>query len=154
MARSRCLRRTVMDPADQVSRTTPAGRIVGRMIVEYIRYTIPEDGPRCVRRRLRTCGRVPWPPRRIVSKYELSACDEDPSQYVLRIEWDSSEGHLGGFRRSEHFRAFLPHIQPYIKAIAEMRHYTPTRVAGAGGAHLGRLTSRLPARVAADPEPE
>ena len=69
--------------------------------------------------------------------YELSSCDEDPSQYVLRIEWDSRKGHLEGFRRSEHFRAFLPHIQPYIKAIAEMRHYTPRRVAGAGGGHGG-----------------
>ena len=124
------------DPGDQVSRTTPDGRIVGRMIVEYIRYTIPEEGRGAfVDAYERAAKALAASPHCL--QYELSACDEDPSQYVLRIEWDSSEGHLGGFRRSEHFRAFLPHIQPYIKAIAEMRHYTPTRVTGAGGAHLG-----------------
>ncbi len=126
----------VMDPADQVSRTTPAGRIVGRMIVEYIRYSIPEDGRDAFvdayERAARALAASPH-----CLAYELSSCDEDPSQYVLRIEWDSSKGHLEGFRRSEHFRAFLPHIQPYVKAIAEMRHYTPTRVAGAGGGHAG-----------------
>ena len=106
------------------------------MIVEYIRYTIPEEGRDAfVDAYERAATALAASPHCL--KYELSACDEDPSQYVLRIEWDSSEGHLGGFRRSEHFRAFLPHIQPYIKAIAEMRHYTPTRVTGAGGAHLG-----------------
>ena len=104
------------------------------MIVEYIRYTIPEEGRDAfVDAYERAAKALAASPHCLT--YELSACDEDPSQYVLRIEWDSSEGHLGGFRRSEHFRAFLPHIQPYIKAIAEMRHYTPTRVAGVGGGH-------------------
>jgi len=106
------------------------------MIVEYIRYTIPE-GERAafVDAYERAAHALAATPHCLT--YELSACDEDPSQYVLRIEWDSSKGHLEGFRRSEHFRNFLPHIQPYIKAIAEMRHYTPTRVAGTGGAQIG-----------------
>ena len=102
------------------------------MIVEYIRYTIAEDARvafvDAYERAARALAASPH-----CLAYELSACDEDPSQYVLRIEWYSSKDHLEGFRRSEHFRDFLPHIQPYIKAIAEMRHYTPTRVAGAGG---------------------
>ena len=32
--------------------------------------------------------------------YELSQCKEDPAHYVLRLEWDSEEGHLNGFRTS------------------------------------------------------
>jgi hypothetical protein len=48
---------------------------------------------------------------------------------VLRIEWDSADGHMQGFRRSPQFREFLPHIQPYIKQILEMRHYSLTPVA-------------------------
>ena len=102
------------------------------MTVEYIRYTIPpEQCDAFVDAYDRAASALVASPHCLA--YELSSCDEDPSQYVLRIEWDSSEGHLQGFRRSEHFRAFLPHIQPWIKAIAEMRQYTPTRVTGAGG---------------------
>ena len=29
--------------------------------------------------------------------YELSRCSDDPTQHVVRIEWDSEEGHLSGF---------------------------------------------------------
>ncbi len=35
--------------------------------------------------------------------YELSRCKEEPTQYILRIEWDPLEAHLSGFRRSQHF---------------------------------------------------
>jgi len=104
------------------------------MIVEYIRYTIPEDSRAAFVDAYERAARALVASPNCLN-YELSVCDEDPSQYVLRIEWDSSQGHLEGFRRSPHFREFLPHIQPYIKAIAEMRHYTPTRVVGAGGGH-------------------
>jgi quinol monooxygenase YgiN len=55
--------------------------------------------------------------------YEFSHCTEDPNHYVLRIEWDSEEGHLKGFRTSPEFRSFFSSVQPYIKDIEEMRHY-------------------------------
>ena len=45
--------------------------------------------------------------------YELSRCTDDPTQYVLRIGWDSAEGHMQGFRRSPEFRRFLAAIRPY-----------------------------------------
>ena len=98
------------------------------MIVEYIRYSIPEDQRDGFVDAYENAASALVASTHCLS-YELSSCDEDPSQYVLRIEWDSSEGHLQGFRRSEHFRAFLPHIQPYIKQILEMRHYSLTPVA-------------------------
>ena len=62
-------------------------------------------------------------------RYELSHCTEDPNYYMLRIEWDSEEGHLNGFRNSPEFRTFFVLVQPYVKDIEEMRHYT---VIGAG----------------------
>jgi hemoglobin len=55
--------------------------------------------------------------------YELSHCEEDAEQYVLRIEWDSAEGHMKGFRSSAEFKAFYAVVQPYVKDIEEMRHY-------------------------------
>ena len=63
--------------------------------------------------------------------YELSRCKEEPDQYILRIEWDSLEGHLSGFRRSKHFQPFLEAIKPYIGSIEEMLHYELTSVVSA-----------------------
>ena len=66
--------------------------------------------------------------------YELARCAEDPSQYVLRIEWDSAEGHLQGFRRSPEFGRFFAAVRPFVGDIQEMRHYEVTAVAGRGAA--------------------
>src|SRR5262249_11435364 len=55
--------------------------------------------------------------------YELSHCTENPEHYVLRIEWDSEEGHLKGFRSSPEFKTFFALVQPFVKDIEEMRHY-------------------------------
>ena len=60
--------------------------------------------------------------------YELSRCVEEQNRYTLRIEWDSVDGHLAGFRRSPEFAPFLAAIKPYIGQIEEMQHYTPTSV--------------------------
>jgi quinol monooxygenase YgiN len=60
--------------------------------------------------------------------YELTRCVEEQDRYILRIEWDSVEGHLMGFRRSAEFPAFLESIKPYIGQIEEMQHYMLTRV--------------------------
>lgn len=53
---------------------------------------------------------------------------------MLRICWTSSEGHLGGFRRSPEFRTFFAAIRPYLADVEEMRHYALTSVVLAGGA--------------------
>jgi len=63
--------------------------------------------------------------------WELARCTEEPTSYVLRIEWDSEEGHLRGFRASPEFRAFFAAIRPYVGDIAEMRHYAVTAVRSA-----------------------
>ena len=60
--------------------------------------------------------------------YALSRCSEEPACFILRIHWDSEEGHMKGFRASAQFRAFFREIQPYVKDIEEMRHYVPTAV--------------------------
>jgi quinol monooxygenase YgiN len=49
----------------------------------------------------------------------------------LRIEWDSIDGHMQGFRKSEGFRSFFAAIKPYLDRIEEMRHYKLTAVKSA-----------------------
>jgi hypothetical protein len=55
-----------------------------------------------------------------------SRCTEDPTQHVVRIEWDSEEGHMSGFRQGAEFRRFFEAVGPFVHDIDEMRHYQVT----------------------------
>jgi hypothetical protein len=44
----------------------------------------------------------------------------------VRIEWDSTQGHLEGVRKSANFKSFLNAIGPFYGAIEEMTHYQVT----------------------------
>ncbi len=61
--------------------------------------------------------------------YALKHCEEDPTQFILHIDWVSTEAHLNGFRKGSHFPPFLSAIRPFIGEIEEMQHYAPTSVA-------------------------
>ena len=97
------------------------------MIVEYIRYAIPADRRAGFERAYAEAAPALDASSHCLA-YDLACCAEDPTQYVLRIEWDSAEGHLQGFRRSPEFSTFLAAVRPYVGDIAEMRHYAPTGV--------------------------
>jgi heme-degrading monooxygenase HmoA len=76
------------------------------MAVEYLRYRVPAEGQRDFldgwRRALAFVGRSPH-----CLGYELSQSVEDPQAYVVRIDWDSVEGHEQGFKKSpDHVQAF------------------------------------------------
>jgi len=60
--------------------------------------------------------------------YELTHCIEKPEHYILRIEWDSLEGHMKGFRSSPEFQTFYKEVQPFFNNIEEMQHYELTRI--------------------------
>lgn len=100
------------------------------MVVEYIRYTIQEDQREAFVQGYEQ-ARSSLDESANCQGYELSQCVEDQSSYILRIEWDSVEGHLQGFRRSPGFRSFFAAIQPFVNNITEMRHYTLTSVVSA-----------------------
>lgn len=100
------------------------------MIVEYIRYTLEPDACAAFERDYARAALVLDASKHCLA-YELSRCVDEPHRYLLRIEWDSAEGHLQGFRGSPEFREFLAAIRGYIGAIEEMRHYAPTAVVGA-----------------------
>lgn len=92
------------------------------MIVEYLRYTIPADKQTDFIRNY-SAAREPLLRSPYALAFEMCQCSEDPSQFILRIEWTSADDHLKKFRGSAEFREFFGHIQPYLGMIDEMRHY-------------------------------
>jgi quinol monooxygenase YgiN len=99
------------------------------MIVEYVRYRVPperaqalEDAYQAAAESLRASPHC--------LAFELSRSLEEPGRYVLRIEWDSVEGHLEGFRKSPEFTAFLRHVRPFIPDLEEMKHYERVEAVG------------------------
>jgi quinol monooxygenase YgiN len=95
------------------------------MVVEYIRYTIDDDRTEAFEDAYRRAGDS-LEASKHCERYEVSRCSEDPTQHVVRIEWDSEEGHLSGFRQSSEFRTFFEAVGPFVHDIEEMRHYQVT----------------------------
>jgi quinol monooxygenase YgiN len=97
------------------------------MIIEYIRYTIAEaDRPAFESAYAQAQAALARSAHCL--GYELARCIEDAGAYILRIEWDSVDGHLKGFRSSAEFREFFSCVRPFVGDIAEMRHYEATAV--------------------------
>lgn len=92
------------------------------MVVEYTRYKIDEKRQTLFERVYEKAGEILRSSSHCL-RYELSHCTENPENYILRIEWDSKDGHLKGFRTSPEFKTFFALVQPYVKDIEEMRHY-------------------------------
>jgi quinol monooxygenase YgiN len=95
------------------------------VIVEYIRYRIDparaKDFLGAYEAAARNLKESPH-----CLGYELTQCTEARESYLLRILWDSEEGHLRGFRASPQFGPFLAAVKPFVGEIEEMRHYELT----------------------------
>ena len=100
------------------------------MIVEYIRYTITPDRAAAFEAAY-TTAREALDASTHCLGYDLTRCVEESGSYILRIEWDSHEGHMTGFRQSPEFRRFFQHIRPFVGDIAEMHHYETVFASGA-----------------------
>ena len=55
--------------------------------------------------------------------FRLQRGIEQPSTYLLLVEWDSVEDHMQGFRESELFVRWRELIGPYFAAPPEVEHY-------------------------------
>ena len=93
------------------------------MVVEYIRYTVSgkerrEELVQAYRQAADALNKAPE-----CLAYELSLCEEDETSAILRIEWQSIEAHLQGFRKSAVFQEFFRAIGGFVKEITEMKHY-------------------------------
>jgi hypothetical protein len=98
------------------------------MVVEYIRYLVADQarGEELLRAYATAAKQLDAAPECLA--YELTQCEEEPRCWSLRIEWLSTEAHLQGFRKGQHFPAFLAAIREFMPDIAEMRHYRLTDV--------------------------
>jgi quinol monooxygenase YgiN len=97
------------------------------MIVEYIRYKVEQEQREGFVQSYANASKQLDESEHCLG-YELTECEEEPGQFMLRIEWTSTEEHLNGFRKSNIFPAFFAHIKPYFSNIQEMRHYKLTDV--------------------------
>jgi len=95
------------------------------MIVEYIRYNIDDGRAEAFEQAYRRAAEA-LDSSQHCQRYEISRCSEDPTQHIVRIEWDSEQGHLSGFRQSPEFHSFFEAVGPFVNDIEEMRHYQLT----------------------------
>lgn len=98
------------------------------MITEYIRYTVPaeikDDFIKGYTRAVESLKASSH-----CRGYELHQGNEEPENFILRIQWDSLDGHMHGFRNSPEFQPFFQAIGPFYKYIQEMKHYNLTALA-------------------------
>jgi quinol monooxygenase YgiN len=95
------------------------------MVVEYIRYNIDTGRAEAFEQAYEAAAEA-LAASEHCERYEVTRCTEDPTQHVVRIEWESEEGHLQGFRQSSEFRTFFEAVGPFVHDIEEMRHYEVT----------------------------
>lgn len=50
---------------------------------------------------------------------------EEPSSYLLLVEWDSLEAHTEGFQKSPDFQRWRALVGPFFAGPPLLRHYTP-----------------------------
>lgn len=93
------------------------------MIIEPIRYTIPEEHAPAFLAAYRAAAEELRGSEHCVD-YEVSRCTEEPASFVVRIRWTSLEGHLDGFRRAASFPSFFAKVKPFYERIQEMRGIT------------------------------
>ena len=95
------------------------------MVLEYIRYRIDPERTDEFDDAYRRAGEL-LDASPHCRHWEAARCVDEPDKQIVRIEWDSVDGHLNGFRKSPDFRPFLEATQPFFKSIEEMTHYEVT----------------------------
>jgi quinol monooxygenase YgiN len=94
------------------------------MVIEYVRYQIPAATHAAFLEAYHAAG-ADLAASTHCRKFEISQGVEEPDNFVVRIEWDSIEGHEQGFRGSAEFTSFFARVKPYFPNIREMKHYQP-----------------------------
>jgi len=92
------------------------------MIVEYIRYKIDPSRNDEFDDAYRRAGAV-LDASPHCERWQVARCIDEPDKQIVRIEWDSVDGHLQGFRKSPDFGAFFEAVRPFFDDIEEMTHY-------------------------------
>jgi quinol monooxygenase YgiN len=93
------------------------------MVVEYIRYVIDEESAAQFEQAYQRAASVLDVDPHCLS-YEVSRGVEELNRFIVRIEWDSVEGHEKGFRAGPRFGDFFAAVKPFFGDIEEMKHYS------------------------------
>ena len=96
-------------------------------VVEYIRYELSAHQPEDLINAYQMAVEHLKNANECIG-YQLSQCTESPENFILRIDWKSSQAHLTDFRGGVNFPPFYKIVKPFIPEIAEMRHYAPTHL--------------------------
>jgi hypothetical protein len=99
------------------------------MIVEYIRYQIPEEEARSFEDAYCSAD-ASLEASLHCQRYEVARRTEDPAAYKVRTEWGLGRWTPTGFRARPEFGSFFAAVRPYADRIDEMRHYA-VKTAGA-----------------------
>jgi quinol monooxygenase YgiN len=92
------------------------------MIVEYVRYVIPIADRQRFQDAFAKAGAVLSRSLNCLG-WDLARCHDDPGSYILRIRWDSVDGHLRTFQGSGLFQDYVTAIRDFVPAMVETRHY-------------------------------
>ncbi len=97
------------------------------MTIEYIRYNVAEEQRHAFVEAYKSAAQE-LNESEFCTAYELCECEEEDGQFILRIEWTSTNDHINGFRKSQVFPSFFAKVKPYFDNILEMRHYKLTDI--------------------------
>jgi len=99
------------------------------MVIEYIRYTVPPEQASAFEDAYARAGALLHEDSHCLA-FDVARGIEEPEHFIVRIEWDSLEGHEQGFRSSSRFGEFFAAVKPFFSEIEEMKHY---ELRGIGG---------------------
>ncbi|SHE53408.1 Heme-degrading monooxygenase HmoA [Seinonella peptonophila] len=92
------------------------------MTIEIIRYRIPDEHKKSFIQAYQDAGKYLEESPNCLG-FEIIQGVEEPERFIVRIHWDSLDGHLQSFRQSPQFQAFFQHVRPFFQSIEEMKHY-------------------------------
>lgn len=93
------------------------------MVVEIIRYNIAPESSEQFIQAYKEAGTYLNRSTHCLS-YEIVQGIEEPNHFIVRIEWDTEQGHMQGFRTGPEFPPFFALVKPFFNAILEMKHYS------------------------------
>lgn len=96
------------------------------MVVEHIRYRVSLEQADEFAAAYARAGEVLAVDEHCLG-HEVARGVEEPENWVVRITWDSLEGHERGFRAAPHFQDFFAAVRPFFGAVQEMKHYQVQR---------------------------
>jgi quinol monooxygenase YgiN len=92
------------------------------MIVEYVRYELTERERGRFGYQYRKAGQLLNGDSNCLG-WELRRGVEEPGHHVVRITWNSQDGHENGFRSTPAYQQFLELLRPFRPFIQEMGHF-------------------------------